>query len=686
VSNMPESGPIRILYMEDDPGLGRLFQRRLGRAGYVVDVAPNGKDGVAMYDQGSYDVIAVDQTMPIHSGLEVIRILASRGSLPPTIMVTGTGSEQIAVEAMKLGASDYVVKDVDGGYLDLLLPVIERVLQQQRLLAEKQRAESALRRRAAELEALTQVSSALGTAQTVDEILSIILEETTRLIVTAFCSIYLVESGTGALVGQATSPSGHYPLGERHRPGQGLVGRVATTGEVYISEDLGRDPLIDGQGGDPKLTSAEGGCIALPLRTQERNVGVMSVVLQEPRPFASEEAQLLTAIANIAANALYRALAMQGLEAEVAARTAEIRAEREKSDAILRSVGDAIIMTNLEGEIEYVNAAFTALTGYTAAEVMGRQGDSLLEREATERIWETLYLASDRQEMLQEEVTVRRKDGRTYDAALTVAPMYDADGRLVGYVSSHRDISRLKDLDRARNRFMSNISHELRTPATTLNAAIYLLRKGSSPEKTEIYLDMMGESTDRLIHLIEDILDMTALDSGRAVDVWQSVSLEAIVGVIVDRYRRRAEEVGVALVALPAPVDLPVVEGDHGRLVQALGEVVENAVTFTPPGGRVTVRIEIISRDERRWVTIAVQDTGPGLLPEEQERMFDRFFRGRLAESGSIPGTGLGLSIAYEIMRAHGGRLTVESAVESGSTFTLWLLPVGTYSQTSMKR
>jgi PAS domain S-box-containing protein len=675
---MPESEPLRILYMEDDPGLGRLFQRRLGRAGYVVDVAPNGKDGVAMYDQGSYDVVAVDQTMPAMSGLEVIRILASRGPLPPTIMVTGTGSEQLAVEAMKLGASDYVVKDVDGGYLDLLLPVIDRVLQQQRLLAEKQRAEAALLCRAAELEALTQVSSALGTARTVDEILSIILEETAQVIAAAFCSIYLIESGVGDLVGRATCPPGHYPLGERHCPGQGLVGRVAATGEIYVLEDLGRDPLIDGQGGDLELAGAVGGCIALPLRTQERNVGVMSVIQKEPRPFTSEEAQLLTAIANIAANALYRALVMQGLEVEVAARTAEIRAEREKSDAILRSVGDAIVMTNLQGEIEYVNTAFTALTGYTAAEVMGRQGDSLFEQEITERIWETLYLTLDKQEVLQEEVTVRRKDGRTYDAALTVAPMHDADGQLVGYVSSHRDISRLKDLDRARSRFMNNISHELRTPATTLNAAIYLLRKGGNPEKTKVYLDMMGESTDRLIHLIEDILHMTALDSGRAVNVWQSISLETIVGVIVDRYRRRAEEVGVALVAFPAPVDLPAVEGDHGRLVQALSEVVENAVTFTPPGGQVTVRIETIARDERRWVTVAVQDTGPGLLPEEQERVFDRFFRGRLAESGNIPGTGLGLSIAYEIMRAHGGRLTVESAVESGSTFTLWLLPVGT--------
>jgi len=150
---MSESKPVRILYMEDDSGLARLFQKKLERAGYVVDIARDGEEGLVMYNAGTYDVVATDQAMPVHNGLEVIRLLASQGPLPPTIMVTGTGSEQIAVEAMKLGASDYIVKDVDGGYLDLLPAVIERVLQQQRLLEEKQQAEEALRQYAAQLEA-----------------------------------------------------------------------------------------------------------------------------------------------------------------------------------------------------------------------------------------------------------------------------------------------------------------------------------------------------------------------------------------------------------------------------------------------------------------------------------------------------------------------------------------------------
>ena len=127
----------RVLYMEDDPGLARLFQKRLEQAGYIVDLARDGEEGLAKYNAGSYDVVVVDQNMPVHDGLEVIRILASQGPLPPTIMITGTSSEQTAVEAMKLGASEYIVRGVGGGYLDLLPTVIERMLQQQRLVEER---------------------------------------------------------------------------------------------------------------------------------------------------------------------------------------------------------------------------------------------------------------------------------------------------------------------------------------------------------------------------------------------------------------------------------------------------------------------------------------------------------------------------------------------------------------------
>jgi PAS domain S-box-containing protein len=149
---MSASQPVRILMMEDDAGQARLAQRTLERAGYAVTVASDGDTGLALCAAGAYDVLMVDHQMPGKGGLDVLRLLVARGALPPTIMVTGHGDEAIAVEAMKMGAGDYLVKDVDGRYLTLLPTMVARVLDQQRLIEEKRQAEEALQQTLAELE------------------------------------------------------------------------------------------------------------------------------------------------------------------------------------------------------------------------------------------------------------------------------------------------------------------------------------------------------------------------------------------------------------------------------------------------------------------------------------------------------------------------------------------------------
>lgn len=143
---MERQRPIRILYVEDDPGLARLVQKKLERAGYLVDIAYDGEEGLAKFESNSYDLMFIDQNLPVYDGIEVIRILGNKGILPPTIMITGTGDEKVAVEAMKLGAGDYIVKDTSGGYLELLPSAIEKILRQRRAIEEKQRAEEALRK------------------------------------------------------------------------------------------------------------------------------------------------------------------------------------------------------------------------------------------------------------------------------------------------------------------------------------------------------------------------------------------------------------------------------------------------------------------------------------------------------------------------------------------------------------
>lgn len=147
--------PVRILYMEDDAGLARLFQKHLERSGYEVDLAPDGSSGLALYREGTYDVLAVDYKMPVQDGLAVIRELSEEGRVPPTIMLTANGDEALAVEALKLGASDYIVKDTAGGYIRLLPSVIERLLETHRLQEARRRDQEKLRRSEERLRQIT---------------------------------------------------------------------------------------------------------------------------------------------------------------------------------------------------------------------------------------------------------------------------------------------------------------------------------------------------------------------------------------------------------------------------------------------------------------------------------------------------------------------------------------------------
>ncbi|MCK9419031.1 MAG: diguanylate cyclase [Nitrospirae bacterium] len=155
---MTENTILRILYMEDDPGLAVLMQKSLQRIGFHVDIASNGEDGLKMVEAARYDVLLIDYYMPVRGGIDVIRALALKGKFPPVIMVTGEGNEEVAVEALKLGAADYIVKDVDMKYLELLPAVISQVLYKQQLIDDGRRMEEAVRESEARYRKLVELS------------------------------------------------------------------------------------------------------------------------------------------------------------------------------------------------------------------------------------------------------------------------------------------------------------------------------------------------------------------------------------------------------------------------------------------------------------------------------------------------------------------------------------------------
>lgn len=333
---MSKPKPVRILYMEDDVGLARLLQKKLRRAGYIVDLAYDGAEGLAKYEAGAYDVVAVDQRMPVHDGLEVIRILASRGPLPPTIMITGTGNEEIAIEAMKLGAGDYIVKDTDGGYLELLPSVIEQVLYQQRLVEEKQRAMEALQQLNHNLALLNLVGQKLVATLDLQQIMELLLQAATETIGAEGGLVWLRDKKREErLLCRAAFryDRHHSPLNLSSCSGQGIAGWVIQKGESLILSHAPEDPRFSPEI-DQKIGFDIVSVLAIPLRVRGAVIGVLEVVNKLNGNFDTDDLGIVETLAASAAIAIDNA----GLVETLRQHTTQLQARNEELDAFAHTV------------------------------------------------------------------------------------------------------------------------------------------------------------------------------------------------------------------------------------------------------------------------------------------------------------------------------------------------------------
>lgn len=333
---MPQSAPVRILYMEDDSEMARLFKKRLEEKGYQVDLASDGAEGLAMYQVNRHDVLAIDQHMPKKDGLAVLRTLVKQGNLPPTVMVTGTGSEQIAVDALKLGASDYIVKDLAGGYLELLPTVIEQVLHKQRILQEKQQALAALEQRNKDLALLNEAGQTFTATLDLQQLVRLLLQMATQLVGAEGSSVWLWdEARPGWLVCQVVYNKGKHqsPLNLRLQPGEGLAGWVAQNGKSLVVADPAQDQrfseLIDAQTGF-KTTSL----ITVPLQGREGLIGVLEIVNKQTGQFDANDLTLVEALAAPAAIAIENARMVTALSQ----RALELQERNQELDAFAHTV------------------------------------------------------------------------------------------------------------------------------------------------------------------------------------------------------------------------------------------------------------------------------------------------------------------------------------------------------------
>jgi signal transduction histidine kinase len=232
-------------------------------------------------------------------------------------------------------------------------------------------------------------------------------------------------------------------------------------------------------------------------------------------------------------------------------------------------------------------------------------------------------------------------------------------------------LAKAQAADQLKTRFVADVSHELRTPLTNIRLYLDLLDKGRT-ERFADYLETLHRETSRLIDLIEDLLTVSRLDAGTAEMEPTWIDLNSMAAGLVEDRRRLVARLNLSIDFDPQ-ADLPLVRADERMITQVIANLMTNAVNYTEPGGRVTVRTDTIADGEKKWARLAVVDTGLGIPESEMPRLFERFFRGSASRARGISGTGLGLAICREILDRHDGKISATSQAGEGSAFTIWL-------------
>ena len=355
------------------------------------------------------------------------------------------------------------------------------------------------------------------------------------------------------------------------------------------------------------------------------------------------------------------------LEQRVRERTEELYDAKERVEAILASVGDGVIVTDLEGVIIRINAAFEKQSGFSSTEIIGTDLNSLLALDGKVDLFSDIKLTLENGGIWSSDLSQRRKMGKNFDVQLTIAPVRDQSGRVVSYVGSQIDITRQKELERMKDTFVADVSHELRTPTTNISLYLELLENAPA-EKQRQYISIIKEQSHQLVKLVEDILDLSRLTRVKtAKGSFSYFDLGLLTEQVVTSLQPLASGAGISLQYSLEP-DLPVFYGEQNQIARLLTNLVSNAVRYTRQG---YVKVQVLYDDQQ--IQIAVNDTGVGINSDDLPHIFERFYRGKNVRQSKVSGTGLGLAIVKEIIELHEGRIEVHSDLDHGSEFLVWL-------------
>ena len=397
---------------------------------------------------------------------------------------------------------------------------------------------------------------------------------------------------------------------------------------------------------DPSLPQPES-MMAIALRNERRYYGVLWAGYNKQHIFTEAELQFISTLASQAA------LAVTNIRLYL---TVEV--SRRQMEAILNSTPDPVIVTDASNRLILANPAAAQVFGIRK----GQDEQPYIEKTIQVNALNELLTSSSTAERRSAEV--RMPDGKTY---LAMASAMSADGRTVGRVCILRDVTQLKEIDTLKSDFVSTVSHDLRSPLTLMRGYTSMLEMaGELNEQQKNYVRMIMQGVDNMAKLVNNLLDLGRIDFGVGLQV-ENIPVLDIVERVTSSLQYQAKQKNISL-GVEIPKELPhAVEADQALLHQALYNLVENALKYTPENGVVTIHLQCAPTS----LTFAIQDSGIGIPTSDLPRLFEKFYRGTNREALAQRGTGLGLAIVKSIAERHSGKVWVTSELGKGSTFYL---------------
>jgi PAS domain S-box-containing protein len=594
-------------------------------------------------------------------------LISFEAAFPPEMQTSAAGLFDRAIRGERIDRANLRVQDASGMYRELEAslscrqdrgePVSVRCIFRD-VTAQYQRE----RRLAMQL----AVSQVVGESTTSDEALPAMLESLGTNLGFDMAGLWFVSSDhhTRYLAGwyapdRACVEFHRDSIGRVLQKGKDLPGQIWAAESPCWIEDLQEDAnfLRAGSALADGLVTGWG----VPVRVGNQVIAVVEFFSRQKQ---REDSEMMATVETVCAS-IGQFMARSAQES----RLEELNRQKE---SILNSVADGIFGTDSAGRIVFVNPAAASMLGAHAFDLIGRTVHSVVHEERKGREKCSDQCRTGRAFLVREGTSGQdvfyRRNGASFPVEFSVTPMVEHNVA-VGSVLSFRDISQRYALDRMKDEFVSTVSHELRTPLTSIRGALGLLSTGllgEMGEKATNLLRIAVTNSDRLVRLINDILDLERMQSGRAPLTYRSCDLEELARQAIDAMTPMAETAKVQLLLDSGPVQ---VEVDPDRLQQVMTNLLSNAIKFSPPQSQVTVSLERLLDG----VSVSVSDNGRGIPKDKLESIFDRFQQVDASDARQKGGTGLGLAICRTIVMQHGGRIWAERNSDRGSTFRMFL-------------